>query len=341
MLRFAHPWSLLALVFIPILAVWLWRREHLSRTLVKAGSSPTLQYSDLRLVEGLPQSLRARMRWLPRALRLLVLALLIVAVARPQASREREIVRGKGVDIVLAVDMSGSMAALDFEPQNRLEAAKQVIDGFIRERRYDRIGVVVFAREAFSQCPPTFDYDVLRELLAEVDLAPQMGLEDGTAIGMGLAQAASMLQDSDAKSRVIILLTDGVNNAGLIDPLTAAQAATALDIKVYTIGMGRPGQVPFPVDDPFWGGRTQLVESKLDEEALRAIAKATDALYFRARDTAGLRRIYDQISELEKSEVEVQVFIRYKELAGWVLFPALGLLIVETVLRRTVFRVLP
>jgi Ca-activated chloride channel family protein len=234
MLHFANPWFLLLLLLLPPLAVWLWQRER----------PATLRYSDVALAAELPVSLRVRLRGLPTTLRLIALALLIVGVARPQFSREREIVRGKGVDIVLAVDISSSMAALDFEPENRLVAAKRVIHDFIRERKYDRIGIVVFAREAFSQCPPTFDYAVLRELLAKVDLAPVLGLDDGTAIGMGLAQATAMLQNSDAKSRVVILLTDGVNNAGQIDPLTAAQAAQALGIKVYTIGMGKPDKVP-------------------------------------------------------------------------------------------------
>lgn len=332
MFHFANPWFLLGLLSIPALAIYLRRRAR--------RRAVTLQYSDVQLTSSLPQSLRVQLRWLPTALRLVVLSLLVVAVARPQFSREREIVRGKGVDIVLAVDMSGSMAALDFEPQNRLEAAKRVIDEFIQERKYDRIGLVVFAQQAFSQCPPTFDYDTLRELLSSVDLAPSLGLDDGTAIGMGLAQAAAMLQDSDASSRVIILLTDGVNNAGQIDPLTAAQAAQALDIKVYTIGMGRPGQVPFPVDTIF-GPSTQMIESELDEELLKSIAETTHALYFRATDTAGLRQVYEQINALEKSEIEVQVFVRYKELAVWALLPALGLLLLELLLRYTVLRVLP
>jgi Ca-activated chloride channel family protein len=331
MLRFAHPWWLLALLLVPVLGVWLWWR----------GRPTTLQYSDVRLFGGLPRSPRQRLRWLPLLLRLISLTLLVLGIARPQTSRDQEIVRGRGVDIVLAIDVSGSMAALDFEPQNRLEAAKQVIREFIGERRYDRIGLVVFAREAFSQCPPTFDYDVVRQLLLDVHLAPDLGLDDGTAIGMGLAQAAAMLQESDAKSRVIVVLTDGVNNAGQVDPLTAAQAAAALDIKIYTIGMGRPGQVPFPVNDPLFGRTTQMVESEIDEETLRRVAEATDALYFRATDTTGLRQIYSQINQMEKSEVEVQVFTRYKELAGWVLFPAMGLLLLELLLRRTLFRTLP
>jgi Ca-activated chloride channel family protein len=330
MLHFAYPWFLLLLILLPPLALWLWRREK----------PVTVQYSDVRLVHDLPRSRCVQLRWLPTGLRLLALALLIVGMTRPQASRDRQIIRGKGVDIVLAIDMSGSMAALDFEPKNRLEATKQVILNFIGERKYDRIGLVVFASEAFSQCPPTFDYDVLRQLLAEVHLASDLGLEANTAIGMGIAQASAMLQKSDAESRVVILLTDGVNNTGQIDPITAAQAAKALGIKVYTIGMGKPGMVPVPVDTLF-GQRTQMMESELDEETLQSIADMTGALYFRATDTQGLQQIYEQINQLEKSEVEVQVFTRYKELAAWVLIPALGLLLLEFVLRRTLFRTLP
>ena len=286
-------------------------------------------------------SLRSRTRWLPTVLHLLTLALLIVAVARPQASREREVVRGKGVDIILALDMSGSMAALDFAPDDRLGAAKNVIESFIAKRHYDRIGLVVFAREAFSQCPPTFDYDALRQLLAQVDLAPEMGLEDGTAIGMGLAQAVAMLQESEAASKLVILLTDGVNNAGQIDPITAAQAAEALDIRVYTVGMGKPGMVPFPVNDSLFGKRMRTIPSEIDEETLQRIADTTGALFFRATDTDGLQRTYDEIDRMEKSKVEVEVFTRYKELCGWVLIPALALLLIEWVLRSTLYRTLP
>ncbi len=331
MFDFAHPWVLLILVIVPAIAVWLWKRDRPS----------TLQYSDLRLVHDLPKSLKVRLRWLPVALQLLVLILLILAIARPQSSHEKEIIHGEGVDIILALDISGSMAALDFEPENRLEAAKQVIDSFVDERSYDRIGLVVFAREAFSQCPPTFDYAVLDRMLSEIALATDLGLNDGTAIGMGLAQGAAMLAESEAKSRVVILLTDGVNNAGQIDPLTAAQTAAALDIKVYTIGMGKTGLVPFPTVD-LWGRETtQMIESEIDEAVLQQIAQVTDATYFRATDTTGLVDIYSQINQMEKSEVEVQVFVRHKELVGWVLLPALGLLLLSFILRHTIFRVLP
>jgi Ca-activated chloride channel family protein len=331
MFRFAHPLWLIAVPLLPVLLVALRKRRQ----------PAALQYSDVSLVEDLPRPPRLRLRWVPDVLRIAALVLVLVAIARPQSARHLEIIRGRGVDIVIALDISGSMAALDFEPTNRLGAAKQVIDGFISKRRYDRIGLVVFAREAFSQSPPTFDYAVLRRFLGETDLAPELGLEDGTAIGLGLVQAAAMLEDSDAESRVIILLTDGVNNAGQIDPLTAAQLVEALDIRIYTVGAARPGRVPIPVDDPFFGSTTQMIDSEIDEETLQRIAENTGGQYYRAEDTTGLKRIYDEIDSLEKSEVEVQVFTRYKELSGWLLLPALGLILLERLLRSTLYRTLP
>ncbi len=330
-LRFAQPIWLLALVLIALLPLIRRNRRR----------PAAVQYSDLQLMQELPRSTRLRLRWVPTVLRVTALALLVLAIARPQSGRSLEFIRGEGVDIVMALDISGSMAALDFEPENRLGAAKHVIEQFIAQRHYDRVGLVVFAREAFSQSPPTFDYAVLRRLLAEIELAPELGLEDGTAIGLGLAQSASMLQDRSAKSRVIILLTDGVNNAGQIDPLTAARAAASLGIKVYTVGAARPGQVPVPVDDPFFGRTTRLVDSEIDEKTLQLIADETGGLYFRAGDTAGLQQIYEQINQLEKSDVEVQVFVRYRELAGWLLLPALVLIVLEMLLRQTLFRSLP
>jgi Ca-activated chloride channel family protein len=274
-------------------------------------------------------------------LRLAIIALVIVALARPQTGQAREIITGEGVDIALAVDISGSMASLDFEPENRLEAAKRVIADFVQERPYDQIGLVVFANSAFSQSPPTVDHNVLLRLLNRVELATDLGIEDGTAIGMGLANAGNMLKDSDAKSRVAILLTDGVNNAGQIDPITAAEAAESLGIKVYTIGMGRPGQVPVRVTDAF--GREQVVyqESVLDEATLQEIADATGGRYFRAEDTTSLKQIYDEISALEQSQIEIESYTRYQELAAWLLVPALIVLLSEIVLRKTAFRKLP
>jgi Ca-activated chloride channel family protein len=300
-----------------------------------------LRYADVKLAAKSISSWRVAGRWLTYLLRLSIIALVIIALARPQTGQAREIISGEGVDIALAVDISGSMGSLDFEPENRLEAAKRVIADFVQERPYDQIGLVVFANSAFSQSPPTVDHNVLLRLLNRVELATDLGIEDGTAIGMGLANAGNMLKDSQAKSKVVILLTDGVNNSGQIDPVTAAEAAESLGIKVYTIGMGRPGEVPVPVTDAF--GRKQVVyqQSILDEVTLQEIADATGGRYFRAEDTAGLKQIYDEINALEQSQVEIESYTRYQELAAWLLIPALVILLGEILLRKTVFRKLP
>jgi Ca-activated chloride channel family protein len=332
--RFESPWFLALLFLLPLLAAWPW--------LAGSWSRPSgLRYADVRLALYAGHSWRVRLRPLLHGLRILAIALVILAVARPQTGQAREIVKGEGVDIALALDISGSMASLDFEPQNRLEAAKRVIGDFVQKRPYDRIGLVVFARNAFNQSPPTTDRNVLLRLLDRSELATDLGIDDGTAIGMGLANAGNMLKDSDAESKVIILLTDGVNNAGEIDPLTAAQAAEALGIRVYTIGMGRPGEVPVPVLDLFGRERIAYQESELDEATLQAIADTTGGRYFRAEDTSGLQEIYDEIDSLETSQVEVERFTRYQELMGWLLVPALGLFLTEMGLRKTVLRKLP
>jgi len=332
--RFASPWFLSLLLLLPVLVAW--------PLLAKRWTRPAgLRYTSITLAGRPTRSLRMALRPALNALRILALALVILALARPQTGQARDIVRGQGVDIALALDISGSMASLDFEPANRLEAAKSVISDFVGKRVYDQIGLVVFASNAFSQSPPTTDHNVLLRLLDRTELSTKLGIDDGTAIGMGLANAGNMLKDSDATSKVIILLTDGVNNAGEIDPLTAAEAAKALGMKVYTIGMGKPGQVPVPVIDLF--GREQIMyqESALDEATLQEIADITGGKYYRAEDTAGLREIYDEIDSLEKSRVEIERFTRYHELMGWVLLPALGLLFSEMVLRKTALRTLP
>ncbi len=332
-IRFDAPWLLGLLILVPTIAlVRLWA----GRRFRPAG----LRYSDIRLVTSHVRSWRLALRPVLPALRLLALALVIVAAARPQTGEAREIIRGEGVDIALALDISGSMASLDFQPQNRLEAAKGVIADFVEERRYDRIGLVVFASESFVHIPPTADHDVLLRLLSGLRLSTDMRLEDGTAIGLGLASAANMLKDSTAKSKVMILLTDGVNNAGAIDPPTAALAVNALGIKVYTVGMGRPGRVPFPRRG-LLGTEIVYQESELDEETLRNVADQTGGRYYRAADTEGLRQIYDEINTLEKSEVEVRVFRRFTELAVWALLPALAILLLELALRNTLLRKMP
>ena len=323
-LSFDSPWLLFLLVVVPLLAVlpYLWRKR-----MGPAG----MRYPDNRLVSGSTRSLRLRLLRFVWALRFVALALLIVAAARPQVSDAREVVRGEGVDIAVAVDISGSMGQTDFTP-NRLEAAKQIVSEFIEERKYDRIGLVVFSQEAFVQSPPTLDHEVLLQLLGDVHLADQLGIEDGTAMGSGMATAANMLKDSASESKLVTLITDGVNNAGEIDPITVATAAERLGIKLYTVGVGTA--------DP--GGPSDVTdEGALDEAILQEIANITNAKFYKATDTEALRSIYAEIDTLEKSEVEVLIFTRYEEVLAWFLVPALALLLMELVLSRTVFRRLP
>jgi len=332
--QFQSPWVLGLLIIPLVLAILPLLSRRYSRP-------ATLRYADISFAAQAGQSWRVWAQPLLPVVRMLALALVIVALARPQQGQAHEIIKGEGVDIALALDISGSMASLDFEPENRLLTAKRVIDEFVSQRGYDRIGLVVFAANAFNQSPPTIDHRVLSRVLNEVNLASALGIPDGTAIGLGLANAANMLKESDVKSKVVILLTDGVNNAGEIDPLTAAEAAKTLGIKVYTIGMGKQGQVPFPSQDFF--GREVIVyqESDLDEEILQQIAETTGGKFYRAEDTTQLQQVYDEINSLEKSEIEVQTFATYKELALWFLFPALVLLMFEMLLRQTVLRKIP
>lgn len=327
--RFGSPWLLLLLAIPIVLALLPWLSRRLTRP-------ATLQYSDIRLTRQTAPSLRQKGLFILPALRLLALALLIIALARPQSGSAREVITGEGIDIAIVLDISGSMASLDFEP-NRLGAAKRVIHEFIQERQYDRIGLVIFATEAFSQVPPTLDYAVLERVLNETQVSWDIRLDSGTAIGLGLANGANMLRDSNADSRVIVLLTDGANNSGQVDPLTAAEIAKALDIKVYTIGAARPGPAALPFPD----GRIEYRDSEIDEETLKQIADITGGLYFRAEDAEGLRKIYDTINELERSQVEVRTFTRYQELALWLIIPAALLLGVELLARRTIFRTIP
>lgn len=330
--EFATPWLLALLPLVPLIAA--------SRMWAGNRSAAALRYAHNSLATPPKRTWRVATQPALTGLRLLALALIIVAVARPQTSEATQIINGTGVDIALALDISGSMASLDFAPQNRLGAAKSVIGDFVEARPYDRIGLVVFASQAFIQGPPTIDHDVLQVLLTEVELVTDLGLDDGTAIGLGLASAANMLRESTAESKVIILLTDGANNAGNIDPITAALAIEALGIKVYAIGAGRPGIVQIPQRTRF-GTRIVRYHSDLDEEVLTKIASTTGGQYFHAENAAGLEQIYEEINRLEKSELDVQVFTRYEEKAIWLLLPALVMLLGELALRNTLLRRLP
>ena len=326
---FASGYYLWLLGILPVLvAYYVWRQ-------LKGGAS--LRISSVSGVADAPKTVRYWLRHVPFALRIIALALLIVALARPQGVEENARTNTEGIDIVLAIDVSGSMLARDFKP-DRITAAKEVAGDFIADRTGDRLGLVVFAGEAFTQSPLTTDQGTLQTLLGRI----RSGLiEDGTAIGNGLATAINRLRESEAKSKVIILLTDGVNNRGEIAPLTAAEIAKAQGIRVYTIGVGTQGMAPYPAVDMF-GNRTfvqQQVES--DEKTLREMAAHTGGSYFRATDKAKLKAIYDEINRLEKSKIEVLSHItRHEHYLNWVL-AALALLAVEFLLSRFVLNRIP
>ncbi len=334
-MSFRDPLFLLALVPIVVAAIIVLRLGLRQRP---AARYPTVEI----FARGSSVAAVAR-RSLP-FVRFLALALLAVAFARPQFVEKQEEIKTEGIDIMLALDVSGSMQAEDFKPRNRLHVAKSVVADFLELIRDDRVGLVVFAGQAFTQCPLTLDYDILRTLLAQVEIGM---IEDGTAIGTALANSVNRLKESAADSKVVILLTDGENNAGKIDPTTAAKIAEALGVRVYTIGVGKKGGAPIPVDHPVYGkiyARNpdgSLLLTKIDEEALTGIADISGGQYFRATDAEALRKIYAQILELERTKFQVKQFERAHEYYRWAAFPALALLLLEIGLAWTRLRVLP
>jgi Ca-activated chloride channel family protein len=325
---FASPGFLYGLLVIPLLVGWYIRRHK--------EDTSDIRYSTLLPFRSLKPGLRERLRHLPFALRMLGVALLVVALARPQTTASGQNIYAEGIDIAMLLDISTSMLAEDFQP-NRVEAAKDVALHFIDGRQNDRIGLVVFAGQSFTQCPMTLDYRVLKNLLRQVK--PGM-VEDGTAIGMAMAQGVNRLKDSKAKSKVMILLTDGMNNRGEIDPLTAAQIAQTFKIRIYTIGVGTVGEAPYPVQTPF-GIRYQNVPVDVDEKTLAQIADMTDGRYFRATNNKALKEIYDEIDKLEKTRIEVKAYRSYTEL--FYPWAGLGLLfvLIELLLSGTLLRKLP
>ena len=272
-------------------------------------------------------------------MRLLSVALIVVALARPQAGQVEEEVLSEGIDILIALDNSGSMAAEDFRPKNRLHVAKETVARFIQGRESDRIGLVTFAEKSYTKCPLTLDYAVLQTLLGDVSLAPRT--EDGTAIGMGLATIVNRLRTSHAKSRVIVLLTDGRNNRGAIDPATGAALARALGIKIYTIGVGTKGEAPYPVDDAMFGRRYVYLPADIDEDTLKGIADATGGLYFQATDAGSLRDIFARIDRMEKTQVKVKKYTRFSEVFPAFLIPAALLFLTEVGVAQTRLRRIP
>lgn len=335
-MTFRDPLLLLALVPVLVAAAVMLR--------VGLRSRPAARYPTLSSFAALGPSPAVLLhRILPFA-RLLALALLVVAFARPQRVEHEQEIRTEGIDIMLALDVSGSMQAEDFKPKNRLHVAKAVVSEFLDLIRNDRVGLVVFAGQAFTQCPLTLDYDVLRTMISKVEIGM---IEDGTAIGTAIVNCVSRLKDSEAKSKVLILLTDGENNAGKVDPETAAKVAEALGVRVYTVGVGKQGGAPIPVNHPVYGkiyARNpdgSLVLTRIDEDALRKIAGITNGQYFRATDAEALKKIYAQILELERTKFQVKEFEKAREYFRWAAIPALLLLGLELGLAHTRLRVLP
>jgi len=325
-LEIAHPWWLLLLLVLPVLAWWYYKR---------AGT----YYADVKLstTEGLHQveSWRVKLRPLVQVLHLVAIASLIIAMARPRAVLKKQNVMAEGIDIMLAMDVSTSMLARDFEP-DRLEASKAVAASFVEQRKHDRMGLVVFAGESYTQCPLTTDHNILNMFLESL----QCGLiENGTAIGMGLANSVKRLSDSEAKSKVVILLTDGVNNTGHTQPMQAADAAKKLGVKVYTIGVGTQGHARTPTsqlaDGTFLYGWAPV---EIDEHLLKQIASETGGQYFRATDMKELKQIYAQIDQLETTKIETTTIRRYKERFHPFVIAAILLVLLEVVLRNTIFK---
>lgn len=329
MFRFEDPWVLALLAVIPL--------AYLARRRIESRRTGTLRYS---AVDAVLTAKAGTSRWahrVPGVLRMLVLAALVVALARPQTGITSETVLTEGIDIVIALDISSSMLAEDLTP-NRLEAAKTVASDFVSGRRNDRIGLVAFAGQAFTQAPLTLDYSVVTTLLGDL----QSGMiEDGTAVGMGLATAIKRLQASEAASKVVILLTDGRSNRGEIGPVTAGQMAQALGVRVYTIGAGARGTARVPVDDPLRGRVYATMQVDVDEATLQQVAELTGGRYFRATDTESLASIWEEIDELERTEIEVENFTQYAERFPIALGIGFLLVLIELGLSQTVLRRLP
>lgn len=328
-IEFAYPAFFYLLALVPVMIAWyLWKGRK--------GTAP-IKLSGFENLEERAGSYRIWLRHVLALFRILTVTLIIVVLARPQSSNQWEQVSTEGIDIVLCMDVSGSMRAMDFRP-NRLEASKNVGIEFVNARQDDRFGLVVFAGESFTQCPMTTDRAVVVNFLKEINFGV---IEDGTAIGMGLATAVNRVKDSNAKSKVIILLTDGVNNSGDIGPVTASEIAAGYEIRVYTIGVGSRGTAPIPVQDMFGRMVTRDMPVEIDEDVLKQIAATTGGSYFRATDNNKLREIYQEIDQLEKTRLDVKHFSKKKEEYFPFLLVAMVILLLEVALRYTLFRTIP
>ncbi|MCB1063326.1 MAG: VWA domain-containing protein [Verrucomicrobiae bacterium] len=330
--QFSHPELLFLLLLLPVIALLKG----------KAGGVASLRFPSVAAAREAGGKPRGRAGGWLAALRLLALAALIIGLARPQLGRGTTEVDASGIDILLAIDVSGSMEALDFELNgeraNRLEVVKQVVKQFVDERPNDRIGIVAFAGRPYLVSPLTLDHEWLVKRLEEVRIGQ---VEDGTAIGSAIVSASNHLKDQDSKSRIVVLLTDGMNNAGAANPTTAAEAAKAIGIKIYTVGAGNRGQAPMPVKDQFGRRRLQMVEVDIDEKTLKEVAAETGGQYFRATDTASLEQIYSAINQLETTKRKLKKYEDVGELFLYALLPGLFFLGVERFLGETRLRRLP
>jgi Ca-activated chloride channel family protein len=331
-MTFAQPWFLLLLALLPVLAWWRGKR----------GQQAAFLYSSVQLVKTVANLRRSRAGQFLAAMRWLTLGLFIIGLARPQLIESEASVKASGVDIVVALDLSGSMESEDFELRgervNRLVIAKDVLKKFVARRPSDRIGLVAFAGKPYIAAPLTLDHEFLEQNIDRLQLHT---IEDGTAIGAGLAAAVNRLRDLESKSKIVILMTDGQNNAGKVPPLTAAEAAEALKIKVYTIGVGTRGMAPMPRMDVFGRKRYVQVPVDIDEATLQGIADKTGGKYYRADSSETLKAIYDQIDKMETTEREMKKYVNVEELFPWAVIPGFGLLMLEILLSHTIWRRLP
>jgi Ca-activated chloride channel family protein len=331
-MRLGSPWWLLLAGLVPLVLAWRRRRA--------AGAA--VRYPSLAVLREIVPAGAARRRRLLGALRVLAVALLIGALGRPQIGKDEAKVHREGVDVVLALDVSGSMLAEDFTLEgkraSRLAAAKAVVRDFIRDRPDDRIGFVVFAGRPYTQCPLTLDHGWLDQNVARAEVGL---IEDGTAVGSAIATAVNRLRSSSAPSKFVVLLTDGQSNAGRVSPRTAAEAAAALGIRVYTVGAGTRGLAPYPTTDLFGNKVYRPVPVDIDEKTLREVAEVSKAQYFRATDTDSLRAIYEEIDRSEKAPFEAPQFLDWRELYPWLVWPALAALLAEAALGATLLRKLP
>jgi Ca-activated chloride channel family protein len=330
MFQLADPWYLVLLALIPLLI-----RHYIQRIRQGQGS---LRFSSNLVFEGIRPSWTLYARHVLFGISMLSLGLAIIALARPQKGTESEEVLTEGIDIVMALDASSSMAAEDFKPQNRFHVAKLVAGRFIEGLKHDRVGLVVFAAKAYSRCPLTLDYGVLLNVLNNAELG---AIEDGTAIGNALATCLNRLRESKAKSKVIILLTDGVNNRGEIQPIDAAEIARTLGIKIYTIGVGSTGIARIPIDDPVYRRTYVNMQVEIDEASLKKIAETTHGIYYRATDRPSLEKIFEDIGSLEKTKIEVKTYTHYNERYQDFLLPAMVLIFLSTLLVNTKFAKIP